>query len=231
MSGFFNNTRKPVGLGGKIMLSMMNKGHAPLSAWGMSHISGAPDTALDIGCGGGANIRQLLTRFPQSQVDGIDHSSESVKRSTTHNRRAIKDGRCRVRRGDVTSLPFEEKSYDLATAFETVYFWPDIENAFRQVLRVLKPGGHFLICNESNGLDPAGQKWASMIEGMTIYPAKQLCDLLQAADFVEIEVDQKEGKPWLCITARRRTQDEEEARQRRREERKARYKKRSFSKG
>ena len=36
-------------------------------------------------------------------------------------------------------------------AFETVYFWPELAQNFREVYRVLKPGGIFFICNEANG--------------------------------------------------------------------------------
>ena len=32
---FFENTRKPVGLGGKIMVAMMNVGHSAMAAWGL----------------------------------------------------------------------------------------------------------------------------------------------------------------------------------------------------
>ena len=40
---FFENTRKPVGLGGKIMVSMMNLGHSPVARWGLHFLELAPD--------------------------------------------------------------------------------------------------------------------------------------------------------------------------------------------
>lgn len=66
---FFDNTRKPVGLGGKIMVCMMNIGHRALTAWEMTFLE-LPDNArvLDCGCGGGANIRELLKKCPQGEV-------------------------------------------------------------------------------------------------------------------------------------------------------------------
>lgn len=48
----------------------------------------------------------------------------------------------------VAALPFKDNAYDMATAFETVYFWPDIEKSFAEVRRILKPGATFLIVNE-----------------------------------------------------------------------------------
>ena len=40
---FFENTRKPVGLGGKIMVAMMNFGHSAMAEWGLSFLQPAPD--------------------------------------------------------------------------------------------------------------------------------------------------------------------------------------------
>ena len=68
---FFENTRKPVGLGGKIMVAMMNFGHSAMAAWGLQFLQPAPDAmVLDCGCGGGANIKTLLKLCPQRQGAG-----------------------------------------------------------------------------------------------------------------------------------------------------------------
>ena len=62
---FFENTRKPVGLGGKIMVAMMNVGHSAVARWGLQFLELAPDArVLDCGCGGGANIKRLLKKCP-----------------------------------------------------------------------------------------------------------------------------------------------------------------------
>ena len=57
---FFENTRKPVGLGGKIMVAMMNLGHSPVAQWGLQFLKLAPDAkVLDCGCGGGRTSRDF----------------------------------------------------------------------------------------------------------------------------------------------------------------------------
>ena len=49
---FFENTRKPVGIGGKLMVAMMNLGHSPVARWGLQFLNAAPDAkVLDCGCG------------------------------------------------------------------------------------------------------------------------------------------------------------------------------------
>ena len=66
---FFENTRKPVGLGGKIMVAMMNLGHSPVARWGLHFLELTLDAkVLDCGCGGGANIKRLLKKCPARQV-------------------------------------------------------------------------------------------------------------------------------------------------------------------
>ncbi|MBQ9083462.1 MAG: class I SAM-dependent methyltransferase [Clostridia bacterium] len=201
---FFENTRKPEGFGGKIMLAMMNSGHSAMAQWGLAHIPLAKDaTVLDIGCGGGANIRKMLALCPQGHVSGVDYSLVSVEKSRQVNRKAIADGRCDIVEGSALSLPFSGERFDMVTAFETVYFWPEIETCFGEAYRVLAPGGCFMICNESNGETSKDDKWVEMIGGMTIYTGDQLRTFLANAGFTDIHMD-KNAKGWLCVTARKK---------------------------
>lgn len=200
---FFENTRKPIGLGGKIMVTMMNLGHSPVARWGLRFLELTPDAkVLDCGCGGGANIKRLLKKCPQGVVKGIDYSPVSVEKSKRVNEAAVTKGRCTVLRASVAELPFESEQLDAVTAFETVYFWPDLPQCFREVWRVLKSGGTFLICNESNGDTDKDEKWTEIIGGMTIYKDIELKSCLEQAGFFDVQIHKK--KTWLCVTARKR---------------------------
>ncbi|MCI6210369.1 MAG: class I SAM-dependent methyltransferase [Faecalibacterium prausnitzii] len=144
---FFENTRKPVGLGGKIMVAMKNFGHSAMAEWGLRFLQPAPDAmVLDCGCGGGANIKTLLKLCSNGKVQGIDYSAVSVEKARKVNARAIAAGRCTVQQASVAELPFEAEQFDAVTAFETVYFWPELAQNFREVYRVLKPSGIFCGC-------------------------------------------------------------------------------------
>ena len=130
---FFENTRKPVGFGGKLMVAMMNVGHSPVARWGLQFLNAAPDAkVLDCGCGGGANIKRLLKECPHGVVKGIDYSPVSVEKSKKVNEAAIAEGRCAVLQGSVADMPFADGGFDAVTAFETVYFWPDLPQCFRE---------------------------------------------------------------------------------------------------
>ena len=199
---FCENTRNPVGLGGKIMVAMMNLGHSPVARWGLRFLELAPDArVLDCGCGGGTNIKRLLKKCPQGIVRGVDYSAVSVEKARNLNRTAIQKGRCGVWQSSVEHIIFEKDWFDAVTAFETVYFWSDLPRCLREVRRVLKPGGTFLICNESNGDTDKDEKWTEIIGGMTIHKDIELKAYLEQAGFHDVQIHKK--KSWLCITARK----------------------------
>ena len=203
LNKIFSNTRKPEGFFGKMMVNGMNGGgHAQMANWALSSVQIKEDgQILDIGCGGGANIARLLQRDPKGVVQGIDYSSVSVAKSSKVNAKAIAEGRCKVQEASVVKLPFGESTFDLVTAFETIYFWPEIEHSFGEVFRVMKPGATFLIVNEDDGLTGSNEKWEKIIEGMHTYTPDEVTKHLTAAGFRNIAVHQTEGKCWLAVTA------------------------------
>ena len=202
LSKIFSNTRKPEGFFGKMMVNGMNGGgHAQMANWALSSVQIKEDgQILDIGCGGGANIARLLQRAPKGMVQGIDYSSVSVAKSSKVNAKAIAEGRCKVQEASVVKLPFGENAFDLVTAFETIYFWPNIEHCFGEVKRVLKPGGQFVIVNESDGSGPMDAKWESLIEGMHTYKPEEIRLHLSNAGFKAIDIQKDEAKRWLMVT-------------------------------
>ena len=187
---FFQNTRRPEGIGGKIMVHMMNAGHSSMAEWGFTHIKiQSEDVCLDIGCGGGANVRKLLEKSLYGRVVGIDYSEISVEKGRKINKAGIESKRCEILQGDVMKLPFRGETFDVITAFETIYFWPDISEAFKKVYKILKIGGTFMICNESNGENPKDEKWTKIIQGMKIYNSEQIEKSLEDAGFRGVKVD------------------------------------------
>ncbi len=203
LSKIFSNTRKPEGFFGKMMVNGMNGGgHAKMAQWALGQVQiKEEDHILDVGCGGGANIARLLQRVPKGMVMGIDYSPVSVSKSSKVNARAIAEGRCHVQEASATDIPFEEETFDLVTAFETIYFWPDIEHCFNEVKMVLKPGGRFVIVNEDDGLTGSNEKWEKIIDGMHTYTPDEIRLHLTNAGFSGINIRQNESKHWLVATA------------------------------
>ena len=201
---FVSQTRKPEGLLGKMMLSGMNSGHAKLADWGFAHLPAiTPEKAVDLGCGGGRNAGELLKRYPNAHVTAIDYSELSVEKAKVYNKAMITAGRCKVQQGDVSDLRLAAEAFDLATAFETIYFWPGIERCFAQVAKILKPGGTFVICNESDGMDPTSLKYEKIIDGMKNHTVEEIESALKAAGFSEVMSDHHPSKPWITVLAKK----------------------------
>ena len=199
---FINQTRKPEGALGKMMVNGMNGGHAKMADWGMSHLPALiPSQIAELGCGGGRNAGELSKRYPLSKVVAVDYSEVSVAKAKEYNRERIELGRMIVEQGDVSNLQLPADSFDLATAFETVYFWPGLEKCFAQVYRILKTGGYFMIVNESDGTDETSLKYEKLIEGMKCYTAEDIGSALKAAGFGKIECKHHDSKPWLVVVA------------------------------
>lgn len=203
--GFYQNTRKPVGFGGTIMVRLMNVCHSPIATWGFSKLSMRDNlNILDIGCGGGKNIATWLRKSKNSHVTGLDYSEVSVDESSKKNKWAIKMNRCEILRGNVAEMPFSDNTFDCISAFETIYFWPGLEECFTEVNRVLKHGGIFMVCNGSDGENESDEKWVNIIEGMSVYNEDQLHSALEKAGFYKIKCYINTEKHWLCIFAKKK---------------------------
>ena len=205
------NARKPEGELGDKLIDNMNINHEGLAQWSISYLDiSKDDFILDIGCGGGVNVERFL-KMTENKVFGLDYSSLAVERSAELNRLAIDDGRCEIICGSVSDLPFENNTFDLVTAFETVYFWPDFVNDLKEIYRVLKDDGIVFIANEALPKDyDERQKHIIKLLDMNIYSQSELEESLQKAGFSSIKSHVKESKDsftgddadWICVIAK-----------------------------
>lgn len=198
---FLNMTRKPKGFLGTLMLNRMNGRHAKLADWSMGIYQGNPAEILDIGCGGGRNLAALLHRYPDARGTGVDYAPLSVRMTKAKNRGAVFAGRCRVVEGNAMSLPLPDNAFDLVTAIETVYFWTTIEQGFREVYRVLRPGGTFMIVNELDGRNGTGDEYVKIIKRMRTYTGEDLEAALKYAGFPRVRVIHHNNMLWMCVMA------------------------------
>ncbi|MDR2746216.1 MAG: methyltransferase domain-containing protein [Treponema sp.] len=203
LNGFFENFRKPRGLGGRFLISSMNLGHTSISRWGLERLDIKPgDHLLDIGCGGGKNIARMLKRAGDGMLCGLDYSELCVERTRRLNRKAVDAGRADIRLGSVSENPWPDNSFDVVTAFETIYFWPDFANDIREVRRVLKPGGVFFICNEMSKPEQGKTPYEFWVKKLNLktYTSSDFQNYLTGAGFTGVRID-AEGRSRVCVRA------------------------------
>lgn len=197
--------RKPSRWIGPAFAALMNRSHARLRDWGLKHIQiGREWTILDVGCGGGRTVGLLQAAAPDGHVVGIDYAAGSVGASRRHNAHLVAAGRVRIQQAAVSALPFADNTFDLVTAVETQYYWPDLINDMREVLRVLKPGGSLLVMLESCkreglGVDAAAMK---LLRGRVLGASEQR-DLFTRAGFDQVDVSVAASHGWLCAVGRK----------------------------
>lgn len=200
------NPAKPQGEAGAQMLTRMNDSHAAVTEWGLSHLSIAPDAAvLDIGCGGGATLRRLAARAPRGHITGLDYSEVSVACSAAFNTDAIAAGRMEVVQGSVERLPFADESFDIITTVESFYFWPQPQENLREVHRVLKRGGTFLLIADIHEDGTLSPETRDNIERYHLFnPTKeQFAALFRAAGFTDIALHTCKGEHWIAVIGHR----------------------------
>jgi SAM-dependent methyltransferase len=201
--------RQPTGWLGRFNLRTMNKRHSELTDWGLTHVSvGSRDTILDIGCGGGRTVQKLAARATEGKVYGVDFSDASVAVASRLNRRDIETGRVDIRLGSVSRLPFAGRMFDLATAIETHFYWPDLPADMREVLRVLKPGGTLLIIAEAykgGKHDKTMQRFAAAMGalGYSHLDVSEHRELFSEAGYSDAQVFEDYDRGWLCAVGKK----------------------------
>jgi ubiquinone/menaquinone biosynthesis C-methylase UbiE len=194
-------SRKPTGRFGKFYARLMNIGHSSLTRWGLSHVSiNNTDTILDIGCGGGKTINTLAKAATEGKIYGIDYSEFCVAVATSLNKRLIDAGRVEVLHASVESLPFRDDLFDLVTAVESYYFWPDLTDNLKEIRRVLKPGGSVILINEmyrDERFEKRNANWAR-IGDFTYHLPEEFKVFLRDAGYSSIQIYVLESKNWIA---------------------------------
>jgi len=103
-----------------------------------------PHDVLDVGCGTGRLLEKARLRWGQARLTGIDASEAMVAEAQ---RKHEGDARFAFKRGDASALPLEASSSDVAFSTLSFHHWGDQPAAIREVARVLRPGGLFVLAD------------------------------------------------------------------------------------
>ena len=206
MFGFMDQFRRPKGRRGRFVAALMNRGHKPLTLWGLTYVNIEPDyVILDVGYGGGKTVSRLAQKAPLGKVFGIDYSGDMVEYSKKVNKKLIAEDRVEIVEGSVEKMVFSDDFFDFVTAIETYYFWPSFSDAVQEIRRVLKHGGQFLMVNEMVQDGVYNVKYAKTIEQahVRLIPLNETQNTLEAVGFEDVQIFTKAGSPWNAILAKK----------------------------
>lgn len=201
MEKMLEQSRKPTGGFGIFYARLMNIGHSHVTRWGLSHISiNKDDTILDIGCGGGKTINTLAKIAPEGKIYGIDYSEVSVEVAINTNKKLINAGRVEILHASVEFLPFPNNLFNLVTAIESYYFWPDLVNNLKEIRRILKPGGSLILinaCYRDEKFEKRNSNLARIGE-FTYHLPDEFRIFLRDAGYSQIQIEVLENKNWIA---------------------------------
>jgi SAM-dependent methyltransferase len=134
--------RRPTGFIGRWVGGKMADQHRSENLWTIEHLKVQPtDKLLEIGFGPGFAIQEIVPLLTSGSIAGVDFSETMVRSAKRRNAKAVQAGQVDVRYGEVTRLPFADSTFDKAFSINSIYFWTEPLAAFKELYRVLKPGG------------------------------------------------------------------------------------------
>ena len=196
------NPAKPSGEAGADMLRYMNEEHSDLTLWALDLFDyNKDDRILDIGCGGGATLRNLAERVTDGHLTGVDYSDVSVALSKETNAELIESGRMEIVSGSVSELPFEDNVFNKVITVESFYFWPAPVESLKEVRRVLANDGIFLLVSEIYERPALTQHSRDNIKryNMNVPGIEDFKKLFCDAGFSKTEIHTKDGEFWIAV--------------------------------
>lgn len=195
--------RKPTGIfGWLIMGNLLNRGNTRINELVLQSLVLNPDDqVLEIGFGGGYLLEKLIKRVTIGCVTGIDLSPEMVSAARFRFRSALSKGICCLHVGCVESLPFDNNSFTKVCTVNTIYFWSNLSDGFREIARIMSPGGTLAIgFSHADSLKKSGFDQQNFL----LYKPEQVQEALRMNGFISIEVlhDANEETGLLCILAK-----------------------------
>jgi ubiquinone/menaquinone biosynthesis C-methylase UbiE len=174
---------------------------APYAADMAARLSLEAGDILEIAAGTGFVTRALLQQLPdQVKIVATDLNQPMLDRAAER----ITSDRITWQQADAQELPFEDSSFDAAVCQFGVMFFPDREGAYRETLRVIRPGGSSIF----NAWDKLEHNWfaQAVMDGLAehfpddpprfmartphgYHDVEQIASELSSAGFADVQIE------------------------------------------
>jgi arsenite methyltransferase len=147
MAGIAKQLGHPSGLRGRLVGAALNRGNRRLvSAAARALQCDEASAVADVGFGGGVGLKLLLDSVgPSGKVHGVEVSETMLSQAAERYRRDIATGRLSLHSGSMAQLPFADGALDGAITVNTIYFVAELDEAFRELARVINSRGRLVI--------------------------------------------------------------------------------------
>ena len=197
---FSLQARKPSGIIGRfLMTKIFNDGNAELNSFVKDILSLQKENkVLEIGFGPGKLINEMAAITTDGVVTGIDFSQVMLKKASKLNKQYISKGKVILRKGECSSLPFENESFDKLCSINTLYFWKEPDKNFSEMFRVIKSGGKIVIGFRD---DKQMNNLKLSADVFSYYSQEDVVNLLSEAGFANAHIKEKEGRQFVSYCA------------------------------
>jgi trans-aconitate methyltransferase len=123
---------------------LLARGNASVNRWLVREVAAAvpaPAAVLELGCGPGVALAELLRAYPAARVIRADPSAVALTSARRRNTRALAEGSLTLVTGDTRGAARYAPA-GLVLACHVLYFWPDPCRELRRIREVLAPAGH-----------------------------------------------------------------------------------------
>lgn len=182
---------RPSGPFGHLVTRLLARGNASFNRWLVGELAAlepSPAAVIELGCGPGIALAELLSAYPAASVVGVDPSSVVLKSARRRNAPAIAASRLTLVTGGTETVASSPRA-DLVLATHVLYFWADPVRELRRINDILTPQGHVALGYQlRRDMPPIAQRTFPR-EGFTLYDGDdQVTAVLQQAGFTPPEV-------------------------------------------
>jgi ubiquinone/menaquinone biosynthesis C-methylase UbiE len=159
------------------------------------------DHVLDIGCGPGRSLATLASLAQEGRVVGADPSALMAELAVKRNSMLVRARRVEIVMASADSLPFADATFDKALCVHVLYFWNDLDRAFTEIARVLKPGGRLALFFRTNADAKAMQAFPT-----EVYRFPSLNEVIASLEVAGLAVehgDEPATAPPLLVAKKR----------------------------